>query len=76
MHRPADRADDPQPVLDALAGLALPDGDGFVWIAAEAHVTRAVRDYVRGALKHAPNSVKASGYWIKCRADANEKFEE
>lgn len=76
VHRPADRADDPQPVLDALAGLALPDGDGFVWIAAEAHVTRAVRDYVRGALKHAPNSVKASGYWIKGRADANEKFEE
>ncbi|WP_199189595.1 siderophore-interacting protein [Trinickia dabaoshanensis] len=76
VYRPAERADDPQPVLDALAKLVLPEGDGFVWIAAEAHVTRSVRDYVRGELKYPPTSVKASGYWIKGRADASEKFEE
>ncbi|WP_116135441.1 siderophore-interacting protein [Trinickia diaoshuihuensis] len=76
VHRPAERADDPQPFLDALAKLALPEGDGFVWIAAEAHVTRAVRDYMRGERKRPPSAVKATGYWIKGRADASEKFED
>lgn len=38
VYRPLDRADDPAPLLDALARLATLPGDGFVWIAAEASV--------------------------------------
>lgn len=76
VHRPASSADDPQPLLDALSKMRLPEGDGFVWIAAEAQVARAVRDYVRHTLHHPAQSMKASGYWIKGRADAQAKLEE
>lgn len=75
VHRPLDRADDPQPLLDALAGLSLPAGDGFVWIAAEATVARALRQHVLETLHHPGQWLKASGYWVQGRADAHEKFE-
>ena len=74
VHRPLARADDPAPVLDALAELVLPPGDGFVWVAAEAGVARAVRDHVE-ALGHPSEWLKASGYWKKGVADAHEKIE-
>ncbi|WP_290687883.1 MULTISPECIES: siderophore-interacting protein [unclassified Haematobacter] len=47
----------------------------FVWIAAEASVTRALRAYLleeRGLPKH---WVKASGYWVAGAADAVEHFD-
>ena len=37
-------------------------GDGFIWIAAEAQVTRAVRRAVE-ARGHPSNRLKAAGYW-------------
>jgi NADPH-dependent ferric siderophore reductase len=76
VHRPAEQADNAEPILDALRKLSLPEGDGFVWIAAEARVARTVRDFVRGELQHPPTSMKASGYWVKGRADAHEKLED
>jgi NADPH-dependent ferric siderophore reductase len=51
VHRPAGRADDPEPLLSALQKVRLPGGDGFVWIAAEARVARAVRDHLLTALR-------------------------
>jgi len=75
VHRPLSRADDPAPVLAALDDLALPTGDGFVWIAAEARVARAVRGHVVDTLGHPAGWLKASGYWTKGRADAHEKIE-
>jgi NADPH-dependent ferric siderophore reductase len=45
-HRPADLAADPAPLLDAIAALDWPMGGGFVWIAAEAGVVRALRAQV------------------------------
>ncbi len=36
MHRPGAQADNPEPVLAALAEIQFPAGDGFVWVAAEA----------------------------------------
>ena len=46
----------------ALADVAFPAGEGFVWIAAEAGVARAVRRLIeqRG---HPREWIKASGYW-------------
>lgn len=75
VHRPAERADDPTPLITALKTLELPQGDGFVWIAAEAHVARAARDYMAGVRQHPATAMKAAGYWIKGLADAHEKFE-
>ncbi|WP_210324055.1 siderophore-interacting protein [Agrobacterium sp. AGB01] len=47
----------------------------FVWVAAEASVTRDVRRYLVEQRGHALTWTKASGYWVKGMADAHEKFE-
>lgn len=75
VERPGDRADDPEPLLDALNTLTLPTGDGFVWIAAEASVARAVRRHVLESLGHPPQWLKAAGYWVKGVADGHEKLD-
>lgn len=69
-HRPAGRADDPRPLLDALSGLSLPAGDGFVWITAEAKAARAVRDHLWGERGRPRAWTRAGGYWTKGVADA------
>lgn len=47
----------------ALAAAALPAGDGYVWIAAEAQVARTLRAFVLETLGHRKEWTKASGYW-------------
>lgn len=74
VHRPLARADDPAPVLAALEGLGLPAGDGFVWVAAEARVARAVRDHMQRVRSHPREWINAAGYWLKGVADAHEKL--
>lgn len=75
VYRPPAHADNPAPLLEALHALAWPEGDGFVWVAAEARVARAVRDYISGCKGHPAAWMKAAGYWLKGEADAHEKFE-
>jgi NADPH-dependent ferric siderophore reductase len=75
VHRPVDRANDPAPLLSALETIALLEGDGFVWIAAEARVARAVRDYLVNARGHPLAWMKAAGYWLKGVSDAHDKLE-
>jgi NADPH-dependent ferric siderophore reductase len=74
VHRSAMAAGDPAALLDRLATMAFPEGDGFIWIAAEASVTKAVREHVlsRG---HPQTAMKASGYWTQGQADTTAKFE-
>lgn len=76
VHRPLDRADDPAPLLAALQTISRPQGDGFVWIAAEARIARAVRDYLVKTRGHPLHWTKAAGYWLKGVADAHEKLED
>jgi NADPH-dependent ferric siderophore reductase len=74
IHRPLSSAGDPEPILSMLKGMEIEAGT-FVWIAAEANVVRAVRDYLL-AERHQPRGwIKAAGYWLKGRADAHEKFD-
>ena len=75
VHRPAERADDPEPVLDVLRSLAWPSGDGFAWIAAEANVARAVRSFITEERAHPTAALRASGYWKKGVADTHETLE-
>nr|WP_314467488.1 siderophore-interacting protein [uncultured Novosphingobium sp.] len=75
VHRPAAQAIDAEPLLEALRQFVPPAGDGFIWIAAEGAVTRALRTYVLEELGHVPQWLKASGYWVKGAADTTEKFE-
>lgn len=67
-------ADDFERVVDLLTSTTLPAGDGYVWIAAEASVARAVRSYVVERLDHPREWTKAAGYWTRGIADAHERI--
>lgn len=62
IYRPALLATDPEPILNAITKVPFPKGDGFIWIAAEAGVAKAVRELVE-AKGHPANQLKAKGYW-------------
>lgn len=74
VHRALDHADDPASLLAAVARFVPPAGDGFVWIAAEAAVARAVRTYMLEDRRHPPGWLKASGYWVRGKADTTERM--
>ena len=74
VHRPLAEAADPRAILRALAGLTLPDGEGFVWIAAEASVARAAREALLAA-GHPLQRMKARGYWVSGEADSTTQFD-
>ena len=57
----------------ALKDLALPQGDGFIWIAAEASVARALRAHLVDGRGHPLAWTKAAGYWKRGVADADAK---
>jgi NADPH-dependent ferric siderophore reductase len=66
-------ASDADLLLEALKGLTLPEGEGFVWIAAETSVAKALRAHVLETLGHRREWTKAAGYWTKGMADASDK---
>jgi len=63
VHRPESQAAEPRPILKAVSELKLPAGEGFIWIAAETEVSRAVRDYFVDTIGHPSEWIKASSYW-------------
>jgi NADPH-dependent ferric siderophore reductase len=66
-------ADDAVLLRNALANYTLPDGDGFVWIAAEAAAARSLRGFIVDERGHPRAWTKAAGYWTRGKADASEK---
>ncbi|WP_370205822.1 siderophore-interacting protein [Pararhodobacter marinus] len=72
VHRPVAQAAEAVPLLDAAQALSLPEGRGFIWIAAEAKVARALRDHFESR-GHPRHQMKAAGYWIMGQADASDK---
>ncbi len=73
LHRGTHSAD-PAPALAAAGQIVLPAGGrGFIWIAAEAGVARALRDHFAGPRSHPRGWIKAAGYWIEGQADASDK---
>lgn len=69
------QGDDAQALIAALPR-PLPAGEGFVWIAAETQVARALRTHVLDALGHRREWSKAAGYWTRGQADAGGRIEE
>ena len=63
VHRPPLLATEPEHLLAKLSEITLPEGPGFVWIAAETEVARAVRIHIVETRHHAPEWTKASAYW-------------
>ena len=60
----------------ALKDYALPPGDGFVWIAAEADVARDLRRLIVDERGHPRAWTKAAGYWQRGVANANMRLED
>lgn len=68
-----EKSDDEASVLwRMLDKIRFPEGDGMVWIAAEAATARAIRSYVIEERSHPKEWVRASGYWARGQADAHE----
>ena len=72
VHRSMKQAEDATGILAVLEKLSIPEGC-FVWIGAEARVARAVRQYLVRQRGVPVQWIKASGYWIKGRADSSVK---
>jgi NADPH-dependent ferric siderophore reductase len=68
--------DDASLLRFALDEYTLPPGDGFVWIAAEAHTARVLRGYMMDTRGHPKAWIKASGYWSRGAEAVHEKFED
>ncbi len=67
--RPAGQAG---PLCDAVAGMNLPQGDGYVFVAGENTMSKAVRTHMVDARGHNPNWIKAAGYWQKGDSDFDD----
>jgi NADPH-dependent ferric siderophore reductase len=70
------RGDDAAQLRAALEGFAPPPGDGFIWIAAEGAVARALRQYMIDERGHPREWMKAAGYWARGKADGGGKIED
>lgn len=68
--------DDTALLRAALDGFTPPAGDGFVWIAAEGGVARALRQYMIEDRGHPREWMKAAGYWARGKADGGGKIED
>lgn len=75
VHRSAEQAADPSLILAALADEVWPSGDGFVWIASETGIARALRRHVLEERQHPLPWTKVAGYWTHGHAGATEKFD-
>jgi len=65
---------DVQHLIALLEQEALPAGEGYVWIAGESGVARAIRAHVVETLGHPREWTKAAGYWTRGVADAHERI--
>ncbi|WP_027668337.1 MULTISPECIES: siderophore-interacting protein [Rhizobium] len=72
VHRPLSQATDATALLKLLSTVDIKP-ETFIWIAAEASVTRDIRAHLleRGCPL---GWIKASGYWVFGKADTTEKF--
>jgi NADPH-dependent ferric siderophore reductase len=68
--------EDAEMLIAALSSWQQPDGDGFIWIAAEASVARSLRQYFLEQRAHPREWIKASGYWKRGHAETHEKIED
>jgi NADPH-dependent ferric siderophore reductase len=69
-------SDDATLLRTALDTFTPPPGDGFVWIAAEGGVARALRQYMVEERGHPREWMKAAGYWARGKADGGGKIED
>ncbi len=71
-HGQGQSEDDATPLLGALADHVPPAGEGYVWIAAEARVARALRAHMGEVRRHPEEWMRSSGYWVRGEPGAHE----
>ena len=62
------------PLHAMLDRYVFPEGDGYIWIAAETHIAREVYRYLSDERGHPKQWMKAAGYWTGGEADAGERI--
>ncbi|MFT8370781.1 MAG: siderophore-interacting protein [Acetobacter sp.] len=70
VHRPMAQADQAQALVAALGEVSIPPGT-FVWVGAEAHVARTVRQYLLQERCVPVQWMKVAGYWIMGQENAS-----
>ncbi|HEX5659987.1 MAG TPA: siderophore-interacting protein [Polyangiales bacterium] len=76
IERGTDSERDAERVLAALTDFVAPPGDGFVRVAGEASLAKAVRTYFIEQREHPRAWVRASGYWQRGKSDAHAELDE
>ncbi len=76
VHRGAEEAGSPEPLLKALREVTFPSGQYFAWAAAESQVARAVRQYLIAARNTDRHWIKAAGYWQRGAMGAHERIDD
>lgn len=74
-HRPVAEAADPEPLLSLLQSHP-PTPETLVWIAAEASVTRALRNWLLEQNGFDRTWLQAKGYWTAGQADTSATFDD
>ncbi len=72
LHRGTEPAGTTDGLDQALRGLALPTGDGYVWIACETVIAKRLRAVMVDERQHPKAWIKAAGYWKRGQADFHE----
>lgn len=75
VYRQGEHVGDAALLCHALDAWKAPEGEGYVWIAAEARVAKSLRDVMLDDRGHPKNWLKASGYWVYGQAGAMEKLD-
>ncbi len=60
----------------ALAELALPSGEGYAWVAAEAGAAKALRRYLVDQRGLPKDRVKAAAYWKQGAVAVHETYDD
>lgn len=63
---------DPERLLGAASNVNLPEGDGYIFIAGESAMSKAVRTHFVDERGHNPDWIKAAGYWQNGHEDFDD----
>lgn len=73
--RVRDGGDDAEALIAALDAVLPADKEGFVWLAAEARVAKALRAHLVEVRGLSPRQIKAAGYWVRGAEGVHERIE-
>lgn len=76
LHRGESQAGEPARLLEAALAFEPPSGDGYVWIACESHVARAIRAHLVEERGFNKAWIKAAGYWKRGEVATHENHSD